>query len=755
MKRILLFGLRLNYLFLPLFILGMLPCIAVAQLNNDIQQVPNPNGGWLIRTKSSAYQLLVTANKKVFPLFYGPVAQADNQKRAVPRIPRFEEIPARGGSPNKTPLLEVIYADNVRRANLEYVSGQVITIDGRPTLKIIQKDTEHPLEVISYIRVLAEFDILEKWIEVKNTGKEGNIKIQNLLSGSISLPTDTYELTQLSGGELGEFQPYTSILTPGSKVIENKLFKSNNNMPWFLLRPKSTANDANGPAWWGCVHYSGNWKLIFDNAFERAHNYTLQVSGGINFWDTEWTLRAGENFITPKFSVGYTLDGAEGAARSNAAYVRETILPTKHRKTFRPVLFNGWVPTLFNVNDSVELSLAKIASSVGVELFAIDDGWFKGRNTGSEGIGDWEVDKKKFPNGLGPLIDSVHAMGMKFGLWVEPEGIMTKSDVYRKHPEWVLGYSKKRPTPTRSFINLAREDVYQHLYTVLNNLLTNNKIDFIKWDQNTVLSDPDWAGASASLQEEVRIRFISNVYRLVDALRKSHPDVLFESCASGGGRVDLGMLSRMDQVWTSDNSISVDRLFIQYSFLGALPANTMESWILGDYINQQNNLPTLSYKFDVAMSGLLGIGCDIRKWTPEDRALAKKKIEIYKLVRPMVQQGTLHRLVSPFTNNRCALQYNSQDNDSSVVFFYNLALYVTANYSKVPELFGGAQYLNQGSTVLKLKGLIPGKRYKIQEAGDDKSKGEVYSGDYLMNVGIEWPVKAPFESRIMLVNKVE
>lgn len=724
-----------------------------AQNYHAIEQVPAPNGGWVIRTKSSAYQLLVTSDKRLFPVFYGPLQQGENKKRTPLWVTRVEEVPVRGGAPNKTPLLEVVYNDNVRSADLEYVSGDIIDVDGRPALKIVERDRLYPLQVTCYIRVLQEYNILEKWIEVKNTGKKDNIKIQNLMSGSILLPADQYVLTQLSGSELGEFQPYHSDITPGLKIVENRLFKSNNNMPWFLVRPKRTAGNADGPAWWGCVHYSGNWRLIFDNAYERQYNYTLQIAGGINFWDMEWTLHPGEVLTTPKFSTGYTTEGAEGAARDNAAYVRHTILPLQHRHELRPVLFNGWVNTTFFVNDSIELAMAKVASGLGVELFAIDDGWFKGRNSSSEGLGDWEVDRKKFPNGLQPLIDSVHKMGMQFGLWVEPESVVTKSELYKKHPDWVLEYSKRRATPSRIFLNLAREDVYQYLFNALDKILSENKIDFIKWDQNTYLGDTGWPGAAPDVQKEVGIRFISNVYRLVDALKEKHPHVLFESCASGGGRVDLGMFSRMDQAWTSDNAMAVDRLFIQYGYLGALPANTMESWVLGNWNYQQNNQPSLSFKFDVAMSGLLGIGSDILKWTPEEKAIAKKKIELYKIIRPMVQQGTLYRLVSPFENNRCALQYNSNNKDSAVVLCYNLALYVTASYSKDVPINGGAQFLDQGSTVLKLQGLDPKINYRIKTAGDEKDRGEIYTGDYLMNVGIVWPTRTPFDSRILLISK--
>lgn len=717
--------------------LCLLPVFVFAQDKNVIQQLTDPNG-WIIRTKSSAYQLSISSGKRVTPVFYGPVQQADYNKKNAAWNDRVEEIPVRGAYPFKTPAVEVIYNDNVRDADLEYVNGEVIEVEGRSTLKIVQKDRNYPLQIISYIRVLEEFDILEKWMEVSNTGKKGDITVEKLLSANIVLPTDEYVLTQLSGKELHEFQQYESLLTPGIKIIENKAFKSNFNAPWFLVRPKTSANEENGPAWFGSLHYSGNWQLIFDKTF----NAGLQILGGINFWDTELNLKPGDFFQTPKLSVGFVEQGAEGAARNISDYVRKTILPAAHRNDMRPVLFNSWYATTYHLNEEQQLGMAKIAADLGVELFVIDDGWYKGREGSTKGLGDWEVDKKKFPNGLSSLIKGVNDLGMKFGIWVEPECVNLNSDVYRAHPDWILKFPGRRETPYRVFLNLAKEEVYNYLLTSLSKLLSENKIDFIKWDQNTYLADVGWPDAPVSIQKEVRLRFINNLYRLIDELKKRFPNVWLESCASGGGRVDLGMLSRMDQAWTSDNTTAVDRLFIQYGYLGALPANTMVSWVIEKIANQVHQETSLSYKFDVAMSGVLGIGYDIRKWTKDEQAIAKKKIEVYKNIRPVVQQGILYRLVSPFENNRCALQYNSADRDSSVIFCYNMAEYLP-----------GSQLINRESALLKLKGLDPDKKYILQRPGDEKDKGSIYRGDFLMNIGIEWPVKNSFQSGILIVTK--
>lgn len=691
----------------------------------------NPKG-WMISTNASVYQLLLTKEGDVQQAYFGPKAQLTFYQK---KINAADEIPVRGAFPTKTPLLEVVFADNVRDAELTFVNAEVLEIEGRPTLKITQKDKYYPLEITSFIRVLPEFDILEKWVTVKNTGKKGNIKIENLQSGSINLPADRYDLTHMAGEWGHEFQLRNTILTEGVKTLQARDFKSFANPNWFLVRPADETGETSGSAWFGTLQYSGNWRFDFDKAFSGQ----LQIIGGINFWDTDWTLKPGTAFETPKFIIGYTASGTEGAAQHLTAYVRKTVLPASWRDKPRPVLYNSWYATTFNVNEEQQLALAKTAKEIGVELFVIDDGWFKGRNDDHAALGDWTVDKKKFPDGLQPMIKKINDMGMDFGVWVEPEMVNPNSDLYRAHPDWVFHFPNRTRHEGRHqlMLNLAREDVYQYLLQSLSSLLQENNIRFIKWDHNRTLSEPGWPDAPANEQREVRIRYITNLYRLIDALRTRFPNVLFEDCSSGGGRVDLGMLSRMDQAWASDNTDPVDRLFIQYAYLSAFPANTMVSWITHE--DWHSLKPGLDYKFDVAMSGVLGIGYDITKWTEDERKLAKAKITKYKEIRDLVQFGTLHRLVSPFKNNRSALQYIAHNQSSAVVFCYNMAEYLNGSIMQTQE-----------SGILKLRGLDADALYSIPELNN-----AVYKGDFLMKVGITWPVRGAYKSMILQVQKTK
>ncbi|MDD6209371.1 MAG: alpha-galactosidase [Bacteroidales bacterium] len=700
--------------------------------NSYIQETENPKG-WIISTNNSSYKLIVDNQDYVKPVFYGTSANKD-----IPELPQsITEIPYRGGMPDKLPILEVTFPDHVRDLDLQFVNSEIIEIDNRQTLKITQKDRYYPLEVVSYIRVLPEFDILEKWITVHNTGRKGDILIENLQSGSIILPPDSYELTHLGGRWGAEFQLYETILTPGVKTLQARDFKSYDTPAWFMLRPKEEKDKYRGTAYFGAIQYSGNWIINF----ETFYNQRLQITSGINFWDTSWSLKPGESFESPRLIIGYTENGSEGAAQNMAGYVRKTILPEKHRNQLRPVLYNSWYATEFDVTEANQLKLAETAKEIGVELFVIDDGWFKGRINDHAGLGDWTVDKNKFPNGLNPLIQKINNMGMDFGIWIEPEMINPNSDLYRKHPDWVLYFPNRKRTEARNqlTLNLAREDVYQYLLESFTQLLKEHNIKFIKWDHNRTLSEPGWPVVSPDKQKEVRIRYIQNLYRLIETLRTRFPKVWFETCSGGGGRADLGMLARMDQAWASDNTNPIDRLFIQYGYLSALPANTMVSWTTDGPADN-----SLDFKFDVSMSGVLGIGNDLSKWNETEIKTAKQKIALYKELRPLVQQGTTYRLLSPFEGNRCAIEYVNENADSAVVFCYNMA-----------ELFPNGNFNERGNSNLKLLGLNDEKNYQIELCGHPASSQPEHSfnGEYLRKTGISWPVYGPEKGMIVRITE--
>jgi alpha-galactosidase len=710
---------------ITLLVLISLTSVVNAQSGAIIKNIDNT--AWSLYTNSFLYQISVTSLGSVNMTYFGnKVQDAGHLKKSWK-----DELPVRGGYSNTTPMVEVIFADGVRDIELTFVEAEIIVVDGYSTLVITQKDNFYPLMVTEYIRVIPEYDLLEKRIEIANTGEKEIIRLENAQSGSFFLLKDNYSLTHLSGIWGHEFQPNTTLLTQGVKTLQIKDFRSFGSS-FFAVRPEGETGEASGKVWYGSLIYSGNWRADF----EKFPTGEVQVVSGINFWDQEVILNPGETFSTPKMLVGYTENGMEGVSKNLTSYTRELILPEKHRYELRPVLYNSWYATTFNVNEEQQLALAEIAKEIGVEMFVIDDGWFKGRVNAHAGLGDWTVDKNKFPYGLNPMIEKINAMGLDFGIWVEPEMVNPNSDLYRAHPDWVFHYPNRTRHTGRNqlMLNLAREDVYLYLYESLYKLLKENNIKFIKWDMNKSLTDPGFPSANTEEQRSVRIKYIENLYRLIESLRQEFPDVWFENCSSGGGRIDLGMLSRMDFNWVSDNTDPVDRIFIHYSYLNAFPANTMISWVTHQDLHHQDL--SLEYKFDVSMSGVLGIGYDLTKWTEEEKALAKEKIALYKEIRETVQFGDHYRLVFPYENNRSVLQYVNKDKSESVVFVYNLAEY--PNYF-TPE--------TKRSKDIQLRGLQADAHYKIEGIEN------AFTGQFLMEKGIVLPLSGAFKSKIFKISK--
>lgn len=689
--------------------------------------VGNEGRSWTLETKSSIYHIGVSDQGAVNMYYFG----SKSQDPAKLRYPLGDEITVRGGYSTTTPMLETVFKDRVRDIELTYVDSEVQTKDGYSTLIIRQKDMHYPLMVTEYIRVLPEYDLLEKWTEIKNTGKKDQIEIENAQSGTFFLPQNAYELTHLAGIWGYEYQPNVTKLTQGLKTFQVKDFRSFGSS-FFAVRPEGEQDETCGDVWFGTLQYSGNWRMDL----EKYPRGELQVTGGINFWDQALMLKPGKSFITPKMIIGYTQRGMEGVSQSLASYTREKVLYPSHRDMVRPVLYNSWYATTFDVNEEHQLALAKIAKELGVEIFVIDDGWFKGRINDKGGLGDWTVDKNKFPNGLQPMIEKINAMGLDFGIWIEPEMVNPNSDLYRAHPDWVFHYPNRTRHEGRNqlMLNLAREDVYQYLYDSFSKLLRENNIKFIKWDMNKSLTDPGFPSAPTDEQRAVRIKYVENLYRLLEALRSEFPDVWFENCASGGGRVDLGMMARTDFSWASDNTDPVERTFIQYSFLNAFPSNSMISWVTHeDWHNQKH---PLDFKFDVSMCGVLGVGYDITKWTEEEKAVAREKIARYKEIRETVHKGDHYRLVSPYENNRSVLQFVNKPKSESVVFVYNLAEYPVNAISETKR-----------PKQVKLRGFLPDASYTIEGI-----KG-VYKGRQLMDIGIEFPVRGAFKSGIFKIVK--
>lgn len=386
-----------------------------------------------------------------------------------------------------------------------------------------------------------------------------------------------------------------------------------------------------------------------------------------------------------------------------------------------------WETTFFDVDEASQGELAELAAKMGIELFVMDDGWFHGRKDDHAGLGDWWPDTKKFPNGLTPLIKRVNDLGMDFGLWVEPEMVNPDSELYRAHPDWVIHFPNRARTEGRNqlILNFARTDVQDYVLELLDRLLSENNIAFIKWDMNRNVSEPGWTDAPGD-PRELWVRYVQGVYRVWGTLRDRHPNVIWQSCSGGGGRADFGILRLADQIWVSDNTEAAPRLGIQEGFSHIFPANTMEAWVT----DAGRNYLSLEFRFHVSMCGSLGIGGHLQHWSEENRAEAAKWIALYKELCPIVQFGDQYRLRSAQGNGFSAVQYVSKDGSQAVLFAFRTYLPFPTD---LPPIY--------------LRGLDPASCYRVEGIAEERS------GLAWMRSGLELEL-ADFQSTVRRIQRV-
>jgi alpha-galactosidase len=486
--------------------------------------------------------------------------------------------------------------------------------------------------------------------------------------------------------------------------------------------------------WFGALGWSGSWRITV----EQTAMQQVRVTGGFNPFDFGYRLKPGEQLETPPFYGGFTNGGFAEASRILHRFERQSILPGGEKAALRPVLYNSWEATEFDVSEAGQIALAEKAAKLGTERFVIDDGWFGQRKDDHAGLGDWYVNQQKFPHGLKPVIDRVHALGMDFGVWVEPEMVNPDSDLYRKHPEWAMNFPGRPRTEARNqlLLNLARDDVKEYILNWLDQLVSNNDIAFLKWDYNRNWSEAGWDAVPPEDQKKIYVAYVHNLYEILDRLRAKHPKLEIESCSGGGGRVDLGILRRVEEVWTSDNTDALDRLTLQDGFTQAYTPGIMMAWVTDVPSGIDGRVVPLKFRFLVAMTGSLGVGGNLNKWTPEEMEAAAKYVGYYKQVRATVQRGSLYRLIAPEGSEVSATEYVSQG--TAVLFAF---LHSQQFGTPFPTVF--------------LRGLDEGAMYKVQAIDPAQlTETENLSGAYLMHHGIDLKLRGDYDSTSVILEKL-
>jgi alpha-galactosidase len=698
---------------------------------------------WILDAGSTTYALGVNEKHGVQQLYWGKHLTRPEELGAARTAEDYafesregmtaEEYPGWGGMRFTEPCLKVTLADGVRDLVLQYVSHEVRGDE----LSIRLKDTQYDLMADLLYRVYPRTGIIRKQARITNRTAQA-IAVENAQSGVWYLPPgDGYRLSYLAGRWAGETQLIREEIHPGIKVLDSRRGNTSHQFnPWFGIDYRGSADEEHGRVWFGALGWSGNWRL----AVEQTPNQQVRVTGGFNTFDFDYLLKPGESLETPAFYGGYTDGGFGEASRLMHRFERESILPERSASRPRPVLYNSWEATTFNVNEEGQAALAEKAAKIGAELFVMDDGWFGQRNDDHAGLGDWFVNRQKFPNGLQPLIARVNALGMDFGLWFEPEMVNPNSDLYRAHADWAIHFPGRPRSEGRNqlVLNMAREDVKEHIFGVLDRMLSENNIRFIKWDMNRHFSEPGWPAVSAPEQKQIWVKYVTNVYEIMDRLRAKHPKLEIEACSGGGGRVDLGVLRRVEQVWTSDNTEAFDRLRIQEGFSYAYTPKVMMDWVT-DAPNMNGRTTPLKFRFLAAMQGSLGIGANLNHWSAEEFALATSMIRYYKTIRRTVQEGNLYRLFSPREGALTANEYLSADGRQAVLF-----------------AFLQAQQFNRPAPTIYLRGLDENAVYRVKTIDDKlREKLETATGSYLANHGLTFRLGGDFDSTSVLLERVE
>jgi alpha-galactosidase len=613
------------------------------------------------------------------------------------------------------PALKVSFADGNRDLVLHYVGYS----EAPHGFDVVLKDIRRRIYVTLHYEMDPRSGILARAAMIENREAQA-VTVEQAAAAAWALPAGHYTLNYLSGRWSGEWTLTQETVHPGARVIESRRGSTGHQAnPWFALQA-GEPDEEHGEVWFGALGWSGSWRITV----EQDQMDGVRVTGGYNPFDFGYVLHPGERLESPVFYGGYSANGLGGASRLLHRFELEHILPRTAATAgqalpkVRPVMYNSWGVTTFNVNEAGQMALAEKAAALGIDRFVMDDGWFGQRKDDHAGLGDWYVNKEKFPHGLKPLIDKVHALGMDFGLWVEPEMVNPDSDLYRKHPEWVLNFPGRPRSEQRNqlVLNLARPDVRAYVLGFMDKLLTENDINYIKIDYNRNWSEPGWDQLPAAEQKRVYVEFVRNMYAILTELRKRHPKLEIETCSGGGGRVDLGILRYADEAAISDGGGAFDGLLLQDGFSYAYTPQIMTTW-------EGDEPAGMNFSMLSAMQGSMGIGADITKWNDQQMALAKRLIAAYHQVQATITEGDLYRLISPRNGSEYAANERVRaDKSQAVVFAF---IHFTQK--------------NWGFPLLKLKGLDPAAEYALSPIEGKARAGTpaVASGAWWMNHGLE------------------
>ena len=610
---------------------------------------------------------------------YPTLASFDPRTNALPW-----ELPTRGSGWYGEPAVAATNAKGDDMVQLTYVSHAIYMgknrLPGLPATFARREGDAETLEIelmdrLTGLRVTAVYGVFERTgaitrsLRLKNESGE-DMQINGVLSASAPVHGSGYDVIHLKGAWARERHVMRQTQGEGEYRIFSQRGASGHEANPFLALCEKSATEFSGEVWAVSLVYSGSFEAL--SYVNNTENSRLSI--GLNPDVFTWKLEPGETFVSPEAAMVYSPDGLNGMSHAFHRLYSENLMRSKWFERDRPILINNWEATYFNFNEEKILQIARRAKELGVEMLVLDDGWFGKRNTDNCSLGDWVVNPEKLPGGLNGLSDRLHDLGLKFGLWFEPEMISPDSDLYRAHPDWCLHVDGRARVEMRNqlILDLSRKEVQDYIIESVSTALESARIEYVKWDMNRNMTEPFSGAQTPERQKETQHRYMLGLYRVLEEITARFPEILFESCSGGGGRFDPGMLYYMPQTWTSDDSDAVERMFIQYGTSFVYPPCAMGAHVSAVPNHQTGRTTAMQTRGDVALGGNFGFELDLSQLSDADAETVRRLIEREKQVRTLVRTGEFTRLLSPFDHPYAAWQFRARDNSEALVCAYRL-----------------------------------------------------------------------------------
>lgn len=598
------------------------------------------------------------------------------------------------------------------KPKLEGLPATFASEDECTTLEVTLQDIIAGVEVVLIYSVYNDVDIITRSVRVKNVSSK-ELRLTKIMSACLDINNNDFDMLTLHGTWGRERSIQTKRLGYGRQGVFSERGVSGHQDHPFIAIMSAGTNQTMGEVYAMNMVYSGN----FEAQCEVNQHNSVRMVMGINPYQFEWKLDSNETFTAPEVVMVYSCEGLGTMTRNLHDLYRNHLIRGQYRNTKRPILINNWEATYFEFDTDKLLSIAKEASKLGIEMLVMDDGWFGNRFDDNRALGDWFVNEDKLKGGLKYLVDEVNKLGMKFGMWFEPEMVCSDSDLYRAHPDWAFKIPGREPGKSRNqlVLDITRREVLEHTYESVAGILRSANVEYVKWDMNRALTDVASAGLTADRQGEIYHRYMLAVYELQERLIAEFPHILLENCSSGGGRYDPGMLHYSPQVWCSDNADAISRLNIQEGTALIYPLSTMGAHVTDCPNHAVGRTTPFDTRGIVALAGTFGYELDVTRISEEERSKIPGQVEMYHKYNDLVREGDYYRLASyehNINNYDCYMVVSKDKSEALVTFVQVLAI------------------ANRLAPVMKLQGLLPDAKYRVEELD------RVFPGDVLMYMGI-------------------